>query len=65
MKNDNVDKNYNREDNKGKQEKEDGERVTAHVQGGEAQRLTGETVTVVGPGNFLVILDQDQLSPWL
>ena len=49
MKNDNVDKNYNREDNKGKQEKEDGERVTAHVQGGEAQRLIRETVTVVGP----------------
>ena len=45
MKNDNGDDNDNRDDNKEK----DGERVTAHVKGGEAQRLTGKTVTVVGP----------------
>ena len=43
------DNNDNKEDDKEKQEKEDGERVTAHVQGGEAQRLIRETVTVVGP----------------
>ena len=43
------DNNDNKEDDKEKQEKEDGERVTAHVKGGEAQRLTGKTVTVVGP----------------
>ena len=49
MKKRNDDNNYYREDDKGKQEKEDGERVTAHVQGGEAQRLIRETVTVVGP----------------
>ena len=29
--------------------KEDGETLTAHVKGGEAQRLIRETVTVVGP----------------
>ena len=46
------DNNDNKEDDKEKQEKEDGERVTAHVKGGEAQRLTGKTVTVVGPENL-------------
>ena len=48
MKNDNDDNNDNEQGTR-KSRRRRTERVTAHVKGGEAQRLTGKTVTVVGP----------------
>ena len=48
-KNDNDDNNDNEEGTR-KSRRRRAERVTAHVKGGEAQRLTRETVTVVSPG---------------